>query len=256
LELNGGVWFNFEPHLAALYCAILRPGAITVDGGANIGIHALQMAAAVSPGGLVIAIEPVPELVQRLDQRRREHGMPEGLIRLVQYGLSSAPGEADFYQVLHPVEHEFSGLRNRHFIKDHQVQKIRVSLTTLDAVCADLPRLDFVKLDLEGAEMDALRGGRRTLERFRPIVSLEQDQYSPQYFGYTWENLLEYFASLRYEVYDLFGLRYTEAAMLDLCAVWDFIGVPAECADVSSLFDAVRRSMAAAGVKLHDEPRE
>ncbi len=248
LELNGGTWFNFEPHLSAFYRAILKPGAIAVDGGANIGLHTLQMAEAVRPDGLVIAIEPVPETREKLKLRQREAQIPAELIRLLAYGLSIEAGETEFFQVVDPIQHELSGLRNRDFLENHQVKKIRIELTTLDAVCRDLNRLDFIKLDLEGAELDALRAGRSTLKRFRPVIALEQSQDGPRYFGYTWGDLLCYFATLRYEVYDLFGQRYTDASMLDACAVWDFVGIPAEYAGKDALFTAVRRSMQLKGL--------
>jgi len=185
LALNGGTWFDFEPHLAAFYGAILQPGSIAVDGGANIGLHTLPMAQAVQPNGLVIAIEPVPDMLHQLRMRLHDFRIPDNLIRLVPLGLSSAPGAADFYQVLDPTQHGMSGLRKRSHFESRQVKQIRVELTTLDAVCRDLDRLDFLKLDLEGAELDALRGSRAKLERFRPVVALEQDQFSPQFFHYT-----------------------------------------------------------------------
>jgi FkbM family methyltransferase len=250
LELNGGVWFSFEPHLAALYGAVLQPGSIAVDGGANIGLHTLRMAQAVLPGGLVIAVEPVPESLAQLDARRLENNIPEDLIRRLLCGLSKTAGEADFYQVIDPRQHELSGLHDRHCLQNKQVKKIRVELTTLDTICKNLDRLDFLKLDLEGAELDALRGGALTMRRFRPVVTLEQDQLSRQYFGYTWDELLGYFASLNYELYDLFGLHYTEPSMLELCAVWDFVGLPAEYPGKDALFHAVRSSMELSGAKF------
>ena len=252
LEQNGGEWFDFEPHLAALYRAILQPGSIAIDGGANIGLHTLQMAQAVLPNGLVAAVDPLPELLKLLDGRLHEYRIPETVVRLLPVGLSSSVGEADFYQVLDHGKHGLSSLRDRHIPKNHieQVKPVRIELTTLDAVCRQLDRVDFIKLDLEGGELDALRGGRLTLNRFRPVIGFEQDQYSPQYFGYTWDHLLEFFASMRYEVYDLFGLRYTEAAMFELCAVWDFVGLPVEYPDKERLFGAVRRSMELAGVRF------
>jgi len=249
-ELNRGEWFVFDQHLPALYLAILQPGSIAVDGGANMGLHTLQMAQAVRPGGLVIAIEPVKESLALLDARWLEYRMPEDVIRRVPYGLSSAAGEAEFYQVIDPALHPLSGLRNRHFLEDWQIRKIRVELTTLDILCKNLDRLDFLKLDLEGAEMDALRGGMQTLERFRPVVAFEQDQSSPQYYGYTWDQLFAYFASLNYQVYDLFGLHYTEPSLLDDCAVAEFVGVPAEYPDKDALFGPVRRSLELAGATI------
>jgi FkbM family methyltransferase len=253
-ELNHGKWFVFDQHLSALYLAILRPGSIAVDGGANIGFHTLQMAQAVLPGGLVMAIEPAPETLARLDAQWLEYRMPEEVIRRVPQGLSSTVGEADFYQLIDPAQHPLSSLRNRDFLRDQQVKKIRIELTTLDTLCKDLERLDFLKLDLEGAEMDALRGGMRTLERFRPVVALEQDQSSPQYYGYTWNQLLEYFASLNYKLYDLFGLHYSEPSYLDDCAVSEFVGVPEEYSDKDALFGAVRRSMEMTGATFPPTP--
>jgi FkbM family methyltransferase len=250
LELNGGKWFNFEPHLASLYKAVLRPGSVAVDGGANIGLHTLQMALAVSPGGLVIAVEPVPELRARLEERREEHGIPPQLIQIVPSGLSDKAGTAEFFQVTDGPQHELSGLKYRHFLEKHSVRKIEVPLTTLNSICAYLQRLDYVKLDVEGAELPALHGGFETLQKFRPVVSIEQDQYSPKYFGYSWQDLSDYFNALKYEVYDLFGIRYSDPEMFNLCAVWDFVGLPAEYPAKEYVFDAVRQSMKQSGVRL------
>lgn len=248
LELNGGKWFDFEPHLAAFYRGLLRPGSVAVDGGANMGLHTFRMAEMVLPNGRVVAIEPLPEMVADLRTRIRDYQLPEQLIQVVPYGLFSAPGEADFYQVLDPIQHEMSGLRNRHLFNDDQIKQIRIELTTLDIVCKDLDRIDFIKLDLEGAEMDALHGGRQTISRLRPVLAIEQDQHSPQHFDYTWEDLLEYFNLQHYDVYDLFGLRYTEPTMFEQCAVWDFVGLPVEYPKIDALFEGVRHSMEAMGV--------
>lgn len=251
LELQGGTWFNFEPHVEALYRAILRPGSVALDGGANVGLHTIRMAEAIQPNGMVIAIEPSPEALRHLRTQLKQCLMPESLVRLLTSGLSDRSGEATFYQVVDPILHEWSGLRHRSVLRDREVKQIPIELTTLDQVCSGLERLDFIKLDLEGAELDALRGGRRTLERFRPAITFEQDQQSPHYFNYTWHDLLTYFTALQYEIYDLFGQRFTEAAMFDQCVVWDFVALPAEYANKDVVFGAVHRSMENAGVRFH-----
>jgi FkbM family methyltransferase len=254
LQLNGGTWFSFETHLAALYRAVLRPGAIALDGGANIGQHTLQMISAVSPGGLVIAAEPVPELRAKLEAALRKNHVRPDSIKIVSAALSDQLGESEFYQVTNEEQHELSGLKNRHWIKPYPVKRIHVELTTIDSICAGLHRLDFLKLDVEGAEMNALRGGQRTVEKFRPIVSFEQDQFSPQYFGYTWQDLLDYFTSLQYEIYDLFGVLYDDRCMFHECAVWDFLALPAQTKAKSAVFKVLRDSMLQAGVQFKAAP--
>src|SRR5208337_1386083 len=115
LQSNGGTWFSFETHVAALYRSILRPGAIALDGGANIGQHTLQMIAAVSPGGLVIAAEPVPELRAQLEASLGQHHVPANAVKVISAGLWDQPGESEFYQVTNQAQHELSGLKNRHW---------------------------------------------------------------------------------------------------------------------------------------------
>jgi FkbM family methyltransferase len=250
LERNSGHMFYCEPHITALYLAVLRPGSVAVDGGANIGMHSIRMAQAVVPDGVVLAIEPVPELRECLRQHLGENLIPESTVRIFPYALSSKPGEADFFQVLDPIQHEFSGLLNRSVLDQHETRKISVTVATLDDLCRDLPRLDFLKLDIEGAELDALRGGTAAIERFRPVIVFEQSQDSPRYFGYTWAELLSYFTARGYEIYDLFGLHYSDPELLDQCVVWDFIGLPQEYPHKAVLFDAVRASMESMGIVL------
>jgi FkbM family methyltransferase len=248
LQKNGGTWFSFETHVAALYLFVLRPGAIALDGGANIGQHTLQMISAVSPGGLVIAAEPVAELRARLEASLQQSNVSPDAVRIVSAGLWDQPGESEFYQVTNQAQHELSGLRNRHWLEPYPVRKINVELTTIDAICSGLPRLDFLKLDIEGAEMNALHGGRGTVEKFQPIIAFEQDQFSPHYFGYSWRDLLDYFDSLQYEVYDLFGVRYADPSAFHESAVWDFLAMPARTHAKKAIFKALRKSMISAGV--------
>jgi FkbM family methyltransferase len=250
LQLNGGSWFGFEPYVETLYQSILRPGSVALDGGANIGLHALPMARAVSPIGQVIALEPVPELLAKLEARRQQLGIAAHLLRIIPFGLGAHESDADFYQVTEGPQHELSGLCNRHWLNGYKVKTIQVHLTTIDNVCVNLPRLDFLKLDIEGGEFAALCGGRKSVEKFRPVISFEQDQFSPQYFKYTWQELFDYFKSLKYVIYDLFGVHYTDASMFYPCAVWDFVAFPSESGAITKTLQGIRRSMLEAGVKF------
>ena len=58
--------------------------------------------------------------------------------------------------------------------------KIRVPLTTIDKIVAELklPRVDFIKMDIEGAEKPAIKGASNTIQRFRPRMSLLSEHHS------------------------------------------------------------------------------
>jgi hypothetical protein len=91
LQKNGGTWFSFETHVAALYLFVLRPGSIALDGGANVGQHTLQMISAVSPGGLVIAAEPVAELRARLEASLQQSNVPPDAVKIVSANSIKSP---------------------------------------------------------------------------------------------------------------------------------------------------------------------
>ena len=59
-----------------------------------------------------------------------------------------------------------------------------VKTVTLDEELAELSRLDFLKIDIEGADLLALRGATRLISKFQPIIVLELDEPQAQLFGY------------------------------------------------------------------------
>ena len=79
-----------------------------------------------------------------------------------------------------------------------ELQKHEVNLETLDEVSKDLQRLDFIKCDVEGAEMLVLRGATRTLEKFSPILHLEVFEEWTRAFGYTPNDLMDLLQSSGY----------------------------------------------------------
>lgn len=60
---------------------------------------------------------------------------------------------------------------------------VRVPLTTIDEIVAELklPRVDFIKMDIEGAEKPALRGAKNTINRFRPRMSLSSEHLADDF---------------------------------------------------------------------------
>ncbi len=63
------------------------------------------------------------------------------------------------------------------------VPKVRVPLTTIDKIVAelDLPRVDFIKMDIEGAEKQALAGARDTIKRFQPRMSISSEHLADDF---------------------------------------------------------------------------
>jgi hypothetical protein len=127
---------------------------------------------------------------------------------------------------------EESGLKQRVYnISDPILEKITVKVSTLDEECGGLPRIDFIKIDVEGGEIDCLTGAEKVLSVQRPIISVEYG--SPSYSGYgnSWNTLFDLAARANYKLGDMFGNAVeTREEWKEICdkAYWDFFMIPTE----------------------------
>lgn len=174
--------------------ALLRDGDVFVDGGANIGLFALRAASDVGPTGRVIACEPGPGTMQllRANARRNDHDTVE----LHEVALSDAPGNASF-----TIFEDGSGLSS--FAPGPSGGRtVGVSVTTLDALTAPFhDRVAVVKLDIEGAEVKALRGAASLIARASPVFLIEVEPEHLARQGSTVDELTRALRSRGYEAY-------------------------------------------------------
>jgi FkbM family methyltransferase len=145
----------------------VRPGDVVLDVGANVGLYtreALRAGAA-----KVIAIEPVPAVVECL-RRNLSAEIAAGRVIVVDKG---AWDKDDFLEMnVYPgnmAASTFAGER-----PGEQQVKVRLPLTTLDRMAAELKleRVDFIKMDIEGAERNAVRGAAAIIRRDKPRMAL------------------------------------------------------------------------------------
>jgi FkbM family methyltransferase len=146
------------------------PGGVAIDVGANIGDWSVPIALAVGPNGKLLAVEPIPRMANAL---RKTFGINRlRQASLAQLALSSSAGKARF-----SVERGNSGGSR---IGDHGLahDSIEVDIITLDALVEreQLPRVDFIKIDVEGHEPDVLTGAEQTLLRWKPVLCIESGQ--------------------------------------------------------------------------------
>lgn len=145
--------------------AIVRAGDIVLDCGAHVGVfthQALKMGAE-----KVIAVDPDPTQVECL-RRNFSAEIASGRVIVIPKGVWSSEGSMTLN-----VGDQNSGTSSLVF-KTGQ-RDIEVPTTTIDQLVTDLnlPRIDFIKFDIEGAEREALRGAANTLRNHKPRILLE-----------------------------------------------------------------------------------
>ena len=155
-----------EPLTTQLVRQFLKPGMNVVDIGGNLGYYALLEAQMVGDTGRVIAIEPVAANFVQLSKNVAANGYRNIILENVAIGTTngSAPmylSKKSNWHSLHPVPWE--------------TREITVGVSTLDSLLArhELPSLDLIRMDLEGYEIEVIRGMKSTIEKYRPRLLIE-----------------------------------------------------------------------------------
>ncbi len=191
---------RLEPNEFALLDRVLQPGMVFLDAGANEGIYTLFASAKVGPKGRVIAVEPSPRELAQLHANLRLNETKN--VEVVEQALAERIGTLR----LRLAEERHSGQNTLGEFAYPDViaaGEIQVAATTIDQMIRELElkMLDVIKLDLEGAEIRALAGASRSLEKFKPLVLVEAlDSALRKQQGST-ADLLALLESASYEIF-------------------------------------------------------
>jgi FkbM family methyltransferase len=148
-----------------IYGNRIRPGDIVLDAGANVGVFTRRALGA--GAAKVIAIEPAPENLECL-RRNFASEIADGRVVLYPKGVW------DKDDVLNLRVDPADSARDSFVRSIDNAQFVKVPLTTIDKMVEELrlSRVDFIKMDIEGAEQKAVAGAKHTIARFRPRMAL------------------------------------------------------------------------------------
>lgn len=188
---------NDEASIHREFRTYLQPGDVAIDIGANFGLHTIYAAHLVGKQGLIYAFEPVPENLRLLKHNlylnnlvERVHVEPVAVSNSSNPTLEMAlPGEG---LAVTATLHKKSPNNN-----SIEVRNVRLD----DFQLADSRPIKLIKIDVEGAEMEVLRGAENFLQKHRPVLLIEVHAYALPDFG---TSSAEFTAFL-----DRFGYRET-----------------------------------------------
>jgi FkbM family methyltransferase len=174
----------------------VRDGMVCLDIGANQGVYTVLLCRRSGASGSVIAFEPIPFLVKRLRLNLKINGCASFII--VPVALSNSEGLTNFYTATQGKE-AYSSMLPPLVNATATVSKIAV--TTLDGYLerTKIPKIDFVKIDAEGAELKILEGGKHLFEQVRPTVLCEVADVRTQSFGYPARMIYEFLEERAYK---------------------------------------------------------
>jgi FkbM family methyltransferase len=187
LKTHAGVYEAFE---SAWVRKVLKPWDVFVDVGAHIGYYTSLAADVMDGAGRVYAFEPCPA---NFDLLRKNTAIYGNMIKAFGMAVGDRVCQGELFLCnANSGDHRLAPVADR--------QAIPVCVTTLDAALVDVPAIDFLKIDVQGSELQVLRGAREIIGRSPNIKGIVE--YSPVHLALAGEKLTDFF-----NIFKAYGLK-------------------------------------------------
>ena len=192
----------FEKEECRFVTGFLKPGMVFLDIGANIGQYTLLAAHQVGPTGQVHSFEPSGRMYSELQYNVGLNNLSDNCF-LNQVAVSEKKGSARLSQY-EPGAEVFGSLGNHRRMPRSIIGSEEVKTITLDAYVREqrIPKIDLIKIDIEGGELPALRGAEWILcQADAPTIVLEMSDINTVGFGYKALDIWDYLSEFGYCMY-------------------------------------------------------
>lgn len=154
----------------ALFRRFVRPGAVVLEAGANIGALTVPLARMAGEGGQVVALEPQRSLFNILCGNLALNGLMN--VTPIRAAAGAEAGQTPMPVLDYDLAANYGGVASGENAQSLPTEPVRQ--VAIDEMA--LPRLDLLKADVEGAEAEVLQGARDTINRLRPVLFVENDR--------------------------------------------------------------------------------
>ena len=173
---------------------VLESDSSFIDVGCHKGdflIEAIKFA----PKGPHVGFEPIPDLYENLVSTFGDSN------DIRQMGLSYERGESTFNHVKsNPL---YSGIKKRNYPGKESIEEIKIKVDTLDNQLFEASRVDLIKIDVEGAELDVLKGGINTITKFNPVIVFEYELGASDVYNASPMEMWNFFDEVKFSIYTL-----------------------------------------------------
>lgn len=162
---------------------VLTKDAVCIDVGAHKG-EVLDDMIALAPNAVHMAFEPIPSFYQDLILRY------EGKAKVFNLALSDKAGSTTFQHVVsNPA---YSGMKQRAYQQEETIEEIKVEMARLDDLVDLEQKIDLIKIDVEGAELQVLKGAEQLLKKWKPTIIFEHGKGASEFYGTSPQLLFEF----------------------------------------------------------------
>jgi FkbM family methyltransferase len=221
----------------SIFNVYIKNGDKVVEVGANVGTHTKILQKLVGDNGTVFAFEPFKDNIARL---KSNIDLEKNNVKIYELALSNSRGEADF-KVFRDSPGT-CGFIERPWYDKRKMETIKVSVDFIDNI-KDINNIKLMKIDVEGADFNVIRGSEKLISNCRPLIIFEggRKKSNPaSLYNYTKNDFIDYFEKLNYVLYDNLGIKF-DFNLWNEVALNDFIAIPKERHD--ELFKIVQLSV-------------
>lgn len=196
---------SYEKDESSLVFQVVQDGDIILDIGANLGWYSIQLSKRFN-NAVIHAFEPIYQTFSVLEKNIKLNNLINVILHNV--ALGNIEGEADFFYFTGG-----SAVASRENLLDHRkARKVGCKITTLDSIVShlDLQKIDFLKCDVEGSELDVIKGGFQSIGKFLPIIYIELFHGWCKKFGYTPDDVVILLKKLGYKCFKIYNKSLVE----------------------------------------------
>lgn len=176
--------------------SVCKPDSNCIDVGCHKG-EIMDIILKYAPQGHHTGFEPLPDFCERLKYKYRTNQK----ISISDFALSDHRGTSSFnYVISNPA---YSGIKKRKYDREEKDTRIEVKTETLDEILQNHPKIDLIKIDVEGGEYQVLLGAKSSIRRDGPVIIFEHGKGASDIYGTQPDDIFDFFQSLDYSIYNL-----------------------------------------------------
>ena len=201
----------YELGIERIISEFVQESETLIDIGANVGFYSC-LAAAVNPSISIYAFEPNPNVRIRLATNLSKNNFSER-VSVLPFGLGNASKDSEFY--VPPMSGTGAGSLKELHPEEGESEKFIVSIKPLDQILNEIENIDLIKMDIEGAEFDAIQGARELIEKHKPVIIVELLRKWMLPFGTQPQNVVDFLSDRDYTCFAIEDLGLRKISLID-----------------------------------------